>query len=259
MARFFVRLFTLLFLGVLITGCAAVKRYQDERLPRYDVREVAVLARGRVSPALIRGVDSRVSHAISATIRTQALPRVVLSVKIDKVVKGIGENRDRNEATFSVDVFAVDNGALLGNGMFKAISYSTSADTAELGLAEEIAARIRSAFDLMTPPLPRARNVMMTRPAAWAATAKAEYEAEQATTRQTDDTPAMQQVEMPQKAEAVEEVVTKPVVVSGPAVGEDLEGGAVGKISIKPAASTTTTEEVLPAETTATGAKPATP
>ena len=258
MARSFVRLFIVLLIGFLITGCAAVKRYQDERLPRYDVREVAVLANGRVSPALIRGVDSRVSHAISATIRTQPLPRVVLSVKIDRVVKGVGESRDRNEATFSVDVFAVDNGALLANGMFKAISYSTSADSAELGLAEEIAARIRSAFDLMTPPLPRARDVVMTRPAAWAATAKAEYEAEQAAKRQSDDTPAMEAVSMPEKAEAVEEVVTKPVIVSGPAVGEDLEDGAVGKISIKPATSTTT-DVVIPAGTTTTGAKPVTP
>lgn len=228
MARHILRAFVILLVGLMVVSCAAMKHYyRDERLPLYDVRDVAVLSSRPVSYALIQGVDTRVSDAIAATVRRQALPRVVLSVKIDRVIKGAGERRDRNEAEFSVDVASVDSGALIASGSFKAVSYSMTVQTADENLAEDIAARIRYAFGLTTPSILKVRRPPVLPPIASADST--DYQLPAVTTGlglNTDD-----------GVEPVAKVERKPKPVDTQPASSDLESGAKGAITIKPVVS----------------------
>ncbi len=226
-----------------VTACAVVRPgFQQDRFPLYDVRDVTVFANQPGSAGLIAGVDRRVSDAIAATRRLEMVPRVVLSVRLERVRKAMGVESDRHEAEFSVDAVSVDNGAILASGDFKAITYSDAVEMRDEILAEAIAARIRAAFGLMTPPVTMSG---MRRPP------PPEYDQPPLEPVQFDpppapltlpDTPVMQPdaggpapafppapKPAPAKARDVPARETHKA-------GSDLETGAQGRISLKPAA-----------------------
>lgn len=260
MARLFFRTVFLLLLAV-VASCAAMKRnLQEERAPLYDVRDVTVFATARNAMGVIGGVDRRVSDAIAVTRRYEPAPRVVLTVRIDRVALGLGEGHDRNEADFTVDVVSVDSGAVFATGGFKAINYSLPSAGTEEFLAETIAARIRYVFSLMTPPTAYVSPQRFPpRPAAPAPDIEDEAPARVSAAPQVQDdfiAPSVQakldaedKAAKPAKRKAEE--MTLPVTTPAPAVakakpaaskkeshtaGSDLEAGAQGRISIEPPA-----------------------
>ena len=160
MMRSLLRLACVAALGLSASSCVHDPMPAEVQPVNYDVREAAVLAGPDVSLALIREVDSRVSDAIASTQRTVMLPRVVLTVTIDKVRNGVGESRDGNEATFTVNATSVDSGEVVASGNFKVFSPTLNKQTADFNLAEEIAARIRFAFGLTRPSVNKMRQPM---------------------------------------------------------------------------------------------------
>ncbi|MCM2474928.1 hypothetical protein HGO38_15710 [Rhizobium sp. CG5] len=140
---------------VLLASCSVFNRRPIERPLYYDVRDISVMASARVSPVLIAGIDRRISASIDATRRPVPLPRVVLAVRIENYSVGTGMNRRLNEARFRVSAISVENGETVATGVFDVYSTSDNPLMAEESLAEEITARVRYAFSLTTPSLPK--------------------------------------------------------------------------------------------------------
>lgn len=140
---------------MLLASCSVFNRKPIERPLYYDVRDVSVMAGARVSPVLIAGIDQRISASIAATRRPVPLPRVVLAVRIEKYAVGIGIGSRLNEARFSVSAISVENGETVATGVFDVYSTSENPLMAEESLAEQITARVRYAFSLTTPSLPK--------------------------------------------------------------------------------------------------------
>lgn len=261
MIRFFSRTISLLLLVFGIASCAAMTRnLQEERAPLYDVRDVTVFASARNAMGVIGGVDRRVSDAIAVTRRYEPAPRVVLTVRIDRVALGLGEGRDRNEADFTVDVVSVDSGAVFATGGFKAINYSLPSAGTEEFLAETIAARIRYVFSLMTPPTAYVSPQRFPpRPAApapdlddaapgrvsaapqvqddfIAPSVQAKLDAEDKAAKPAK--PKAEEIMLPAATPAPDVAKAKPAAPKKEthAAASDLEAGAQGRISIKPPA-----------------------
>ncbi|NKN37871.1 hypothetical protein HFC70_16080 [Agrobacterium sp. a22-2] len=140
---------------VLLASCSVFNRRPIERPLYYDVRDISVIADSRVSPVLIAGIDRRISASIGATRRPEPLPRVVLAVRVENYAVGTGIGRRLNEARFRVSAISVENGETIATGVFDVYSTSENPLMAEESLAEEIAARVRYAFSLTTPSLPK--------------------------------------------------------------------------------------------------------
>ncbi|MDI7863261.1 hypothetical protein MRS76_14985 [Rhizobiaceae bacterium n13] len=160
--RFF-GLFAFLILPI-VAACSIERPSLEEKTPRYDVRQAVVIAKGDIPPALIEGVDRRVEDAIQATVRQEPLPRVVLTIEIQEVEKQIGQKRDRNSAIVTARATAVENGMQVALITFRVFQYG-SLEMADEGLAEEIAARIRSIFDLQRPSITRQQPQQLQAPA----------------------------------------------------------------------------------------------
>lgn len=165
MVRRIVQAAVVLIACVLLASCSVLNRKPIERPLYYDVRDVSVIADSRVSPVLIAGVDRRTSASIAATRRPVPLPRVVLAVRIENYAVGIGIGRRLNEARFRVSAISVDNGETIATGVYDVYATSDNPLMAEESLAEEITARVRYAFSLTTPslPKPRARAATVSR------------------------------------------------------------------------------------------------
>ena len=146
-----------------LASCTILGERSEEQPARYDVREAVVLANADVPKALIHGVDRRVGDSIRATVRTEPLPRVVLTVKIEKVEKGIGQKQDRNSASVVARATAVDSGEEIAMTTFRVFNYG-SLENADQGLAEEIAARLRHGFALARPPISKTDQVPQAAP-----------------------------------------------------------------------------------------------
>lgn len=232
-----------------VTSCTVVRPgFQQERFPLYDVRDVTVFANRPGSAELIAGVDRRISDAIAATQRLNMAPRVVLSVRLERVRKAMGVDSDRHEAEFSVDAVSVDNGAILASGDFKAIIYSDAVQMRDEILSEAIAARIRAAFGLMTPPAPMAGARRLPPPdmpppaGDLPPPSPAQFDLPPPAPGTSPDTPMM----LPDDAGPA--TVFPPAPEAAPAkpretprkethkAGSDLESGAKGRVSLKPAA-----------------------
>jgi hypothetical protein len=121
---------------------------KEQPAPVYDVRSAVVVSAQKIPPAILAGVGDRVNAAINATVRTDVYPRVVLTIRILFVEKGQGFDKSRNVAKVSVDAASVDDGSVVAVSAFEVTSFSSSPTAADEILAEDIAARIRSAFSL---------------------------------------------------------------------------------------------------------------
>ena len=221
-----------------VTSCTAVRSgFQQDRFPLYDVRDVTVFANKPGSAALIAGVDRRVSDAIAATRRLEVAPRVVLSVKLERVRKAMGVDGDRHEAEFSVDAVSVDNGAILTSGDFKAIVYSDAAQTRDEILAEAIAARIRAAFGLMTPPAPMPGTRRLPPPGDGLPPPQPMQLDPPVAPMPSIPSDTGPEPMFPPQPEPAPSKTPDPPRKETHKAASDLENGATGRVSLKPAAS----------------------
>ncbi|MGO4194477.1 hypothetical protein AB4Z13_03830 [Rhizobium sp. YAF28] len=132
---------------VALTACASLMPKKQEK-PVYDVRGAVVLSSTTMSAELLSGISDRVNAAIRGTVRTSELPRVVLTIRIVSVAKGLGFQKDRNVAKVSIDAASVEDGSVIAVTSFEVTSMTADPNLADDILAEDIAARVRSAFAL---------------------------------------------------------------------------------------------------------------
>jgi hypothetical protein len=107
-----------------------------------------VLGGPGIAGPLLSGISDRVNAAINATVRTDVYPRVVLTIRIVSVTKGQGFDNNRNVAKITADAASVDDGSVIGVSAFDVSSFANDPAMADQILAEDIAARLRSAFKL---------------------------------------------------------------------------------------------------------------
>ncbi|WP_105424473.1 hypothetical protein [Neorhizobium tomejilense] len=114
----------------------------------YDVRGAFVTARPDVPKELVIATDMLVDEAIRATVRSIALPRTIISVRIDEMSHMPMLIGSRHEAKVTVQAISVNSGEPIARGTFKTSIYLLDGDTADRDLAEKIADRISSEFRL---------------------------------------------------------------------------------------------------------------
>ncbi len=119
----------------------------------YDVRAVVVMAGPNVPLDLVRGLERRMSDAVAVTVRSEVLPRVIVTVRMDSIATSIGLDKNKNEVIVKVSAASVENGAVVAEGEFKVMTETGSANLAAESLAEETAARLRDMFHLQRPAI----------------------------------------------------------------------------------------------------------
>jgi hypothetical protein len=136
-----------------LASCFQMSSLTTPPAPKYDVRSAVVVSGPGIPPALLTAVGDRVNAAIASTIPNEALPHVVLTVRITHVMKAAGFQGDRNTASVNIDASSVDSGSVVAVAAFETTTFSTDATIIDDLMAEDIAARIRSTFLLTTPRL----------------------------------------------------------------------------------------------------------
>jgi hypothetical protein len=117
----------------------------------YDVRDAFVAARPDISPALMLGIDRQVGDAIEATDRPLVLPRVVLTVRLDRVERTDFLLGTRHTADVTVKAASVATGEVVAAAVFDASAFALDAAVADAMLADRISQRIRREFRLSQP------------------------------------------------------------------------------------------------------------
>ncbi|SCB56566.1 hypothetical protein GA0061105_101397 [Rhizobium aethiopicum] len=132
---------------IALTACVSLSANKPEA-PLYDVRSAVVLSGPNIPAELLAGVNDRVNAAINATMRDTVLPRVVLTIRVVSIQKGLGFQKDRNVAKISVDAASVEDGSVIAVSAFDVTSMAADPKLADDIMAEDVAARIRSVFSL---------------------------------------------------------------------------------------------------------------
>ncbi|PDT03724.1 hypothetical protein CO666_14295 [Rhizobium chutanense] len=132
---------------VALTACASLSAEKPEA-PMYDVRSAVVLSGPNMPAELLSGINDRVNAAINVTTRNTVLPRVVLTIRVVSIEKGLGFQKDRNVAKISIDAASVEDGSVIAVSAFDVTSIAADPKLADQILAEDVAARIRSVFSL---------------------------------------------------------------------------------------------------------------
>ncbi|PDT09197.1 hypothetical protein [Rhizobium sp. M1] len=132
---------------IALTDCASL--LGPKPAPQlYDVRSAVVLSGPNMPAELLSGINDRVNAAINATARDTVLPRVVLTIRVISIQKGLGFQKDRNVAKISVDAASVEDGSVIAVSAFDVTSMAADPKLADEIIAEDVAARIRSVFSL---------------------------------------------------------------------------------------------------------------
>ncbi|ARQ58419.1 UNVERIFIED_ORG: hypothetical protein GGE64_000278 [Rhizobium etli] len=132
---------------IALTNCASLLGPKPAA-PLYDVRSAVVLSGPNMPAELLSGINDRVNAAINATVRDTALPRVVLTIRVISIQKGLGFQKDRNVAKISVDAASVEDGSVIAVSAFDVTSMAADPKLADEIIAEDVAARIRSVYSL---------------------------------------------------------------------------------------------------------------
>ena len=132
---------------ITLTACASLSANKHEA-PVYDVRSAVVLSGPNMPAELLSGINDRVNAAINATVRDTVLPRVVLTIRVVSIQKGLGFQNDRNVAKISIDAASVEDGSVIAVSAFEVTSIAADPKLADEIMAEDVAARIRSVFSL---------------------------------------------------------------------------------------------------------------
>lgn len=123
---------------------------QAERM-LYDVRGAFVTAQPDVPRDLITGTDILVDSAIRATSRSMMLPRTILTVRLSDTRRSPVLFGHRYSARVMVKVISVGSGEPVAEGEFETSVMSFGKEPADSPLAEKIATRIASEFQLGRP------------------------------------------------------------------------------------------------------------
>ncbi|MBY5806028.1 hypothetical protein HA464_04870 [Rhizobium leguminosarum bv. trifolii] len=132
---------------IALTACVSLSATKPEA-PVYDVRSAVVLSGPNMPAELLSGINDRVNAAINATVHDTVLPRVVLTIRVVSIQKGLGFQKDRNVAKISIDAASVEDGSVIAVSAFDVTSIAADPKLAHEILAEDVAARIRSVFSL---------------------------------------------------------------------------------------------------------------
>jgi hypothetical protein len=146
------RMWRTLLVCMSLTACTSLAE-KAPPAPVYDVKTANVVAGPTISPELIAGVTQRVNAAIAATTRYSPLPQVTLNIRIVSVEKGAGVQKDRNVARVDIDASSIQDGSVVGMASFESTTFAPDPTSVDQLMAEDIAARLRSTFALVTPPL----------------------------------------------------------------------------------------------------------
>lgn len=138
-------------IACLALGACASLTAKSDPPPMYDVRSAVVLSGPGIPAELLSATGSRINAAIAATTHEEALPRVVLTVRIVEVQKGLGYQADRNSAKVSINAASVESGEVVAVASFDVTTFARDPSLADQIMAEDIAARIRSTFSLSMP------------------------------------------------------------------------------------------------------------
>ncbi|NNH30815.1 hypothetical protein C9413_15255 [Rhizobium sp. SEMIA 4085] len=133
----------------MLTSCMGLTS-DEPAAPIYDVRSAVVLGGPNTPPELLSGIGDRINAAINATVRTEGYRRGVTGHRIDSHQKDTGEDRRRDIAKINIDAASVDEGSVIAVSSFEVTSTANDRAMADQILAEDIAARVRSAFKLNT-------------------------------------------------------------------------------------------------------------
>jgi hypothetical protein len=131
-----------------LTGCSTFG--SEPPGPIYDVRSAVVLGGPTIPGPLLSGIGDRIDAAINATVRTDVYPRVVLTIRVVSVQKNQGFDKNRNITKVNVDAASVDDGSVIAVSSFDVATIANDVTMADQIIAEDVAARIRSAFRLNT-------------------------------------------------------------------------------------------------------------
>ncbi|MBB4195101.1 hypothetical protein GGE45_005020 [Rhizobium aethiopicum] len=132
---------------IALTACVSLSANKP-KAPLYDVRSAVVLSGPNIPAELLAGINDRVNAAINATMRDTVLPRVVLTIRVVSIEKGLGFQKDRNVAKIRVDAASVDDGSVIAVSAFDVTSIAADPKLADDIMADDVAARIRSVFSL---------------------------------------------------------------------------------------------------------------
>ncbi|MGO6786474.1 hypothetical protein ACCT17_10370 [Rhizobium ruizarguesonis] len=132
---------------IALTACVSLSATKPEA-PVYDVRSAVVLSGPNMPAELLSGINDRVNAAINATVHDTVLPRMVLTIRVVSIQKGLGFQKDRNVAKISIDAASVEDGSVIAVSAFDVTSIAADPKLADEILAEDVAARIRSVFSL---------------------------------------------------------------------------------------------------------------
>ncbi|MCX8997708.1 hypothetical protein NOF55_11405 [Rhizobiaceae bacterium BDR2-2] len=88
----------------------------------YDVRGAFVTVAGGIDPVLGREIESHLKAAIRATVRTEPLPRVIVSLRVDEMTHKPFLFGHRQHVRFTVKVASVADGSVIAVGVYSARS-----------------------------------------------------------------------------------------------------------------------------------------
>lgn len=144
-------------LGITLLACFALMSFrlgpetgEGGRL-LYDVRSAFVAARPDVSPDLMQSIHFQVSNAIRDTVRNQMRPRVVLTIRLASVARGSVLLGERASARVIVRAAAVQTGEVIAEAKFTATVIGIDKSAIDRDLANGIAERVISEFQLNRP------------------------------------------------------------------------------------------------------------
>lgn len=194
MLRLFAKMSVLGSIG--LCACTAMPEIEKPQPILYDVRGAVVVAPPDVPKDLLPAINDRVNAAIAATTPPGPLPKVVLTIHVQRVLKARGFNTDRNIADVSVEITSADTGSVIAVNSFESTTFAPNSKVSDDLVAETVAARIRAIFGLKIPnmdsaPAPahaamNASNAMPTSP--------------QGTTMPTQQAPSLPQTSAPVSA-----------------------------------------------------------
>jgi hypothetical protein len=147
------RALAIVFVGLTLTACGTRPKPLPEVQQIYEIRDVAVTANAGISPALLRGIQTRLDKAIHDTVRPVPLPRAVMNIHVVGMTRTPGYDGVRTETEVSVALTDVPSGQALVVRNFLVYSFSINARDANESAAEAIASRLRVEYALTQPAI----------------------------------------------------------------------------------------------------------
>lgn len=124
----------------------------------YDVRDVAIVAPGTVSPRAMAALDRALTDSVRATRRPVPLPRVVVLVTLEDRIASETGPLSFSRSTVTVSATSVDSGEDIAVGRFAVLGRGFSQAAAEEDAMRQVADAVQSSFGLTAAAAPPARS-----------------------------------------------------------------------------------------------------